>query len=179
MHVLVKHGVLRKVVAHRVGAPLLQVAADTCLHLLHVRQRIRQFGQRQIPAIVVRDIDRVIQLVHARQDRPLAQMLTQYPVLVEIGRVTDLPAQRIHDIQARPHHLPGIEPVDKTERPLPRVPDLCGQLIRHLARTPGNHGMMFARMAGKVTSALNKKDHDPVPTPRISCRPLIPLCTLH
>ena len=151
VHVLVKHGVLHQVITPCVGPVLLQMSDNPGLHRLHVIEGVVQIGQRQVPTVVMRNADRVVQLVHTRKYGLLSQVLAQHPVLVEIGGMADFPAQRIHDGQARPHHLLRIQPLDETQRALPRIPDLVNQLLRHRTRTLRNYGLMFAGMAGKVT----------------------------
>ncbi len=103
VHVFVKDGQFHEVLVLRCQA-VLDAVENGFLDLTHVGEHPVSCQQRQVPAGVGRNGDRVVEGIGVAANRGLA-VPSADPLLLEPGDVADLPEERIDDGQARPHQL--------------------------------------------------------------------------
>ena len=82
--------------------------------------------------MVVGDADRIVEAINRIEEWILAEVPTQYPVLVKIGGVPDFPQQGIDDGQHRPLELVCIQAVDQRQGALAGIFHCIDQKSGHV-----------------------------------------------
>src|SRR2546430_14726101 len=92
-----------------------------------------------VPPLPVRDVERVVDAVRARQERCLAVQVTGQPELLEPADVAHLPDRRLEEVGALAEH-PGVaETRQQLELHGTRVQQRAEETVRRRAQSIGAH----------------------------------------
>src|SRR5439155_25131150 len=91
-------------------------------NLPHISQGFIDPRQWQIPASVVGDARRIVKLVALFENGRSPTKVPQHPELLKPRDMTNLPAERIHDLQARTDPLLFCEVCDEFHCPRTCLP---------------------------------------------------------
>ena len=95
MHIFVEYGQ-----KHEVGIAIAEIH-DAVADFLHITNRLSARRQRQMPARIVCNLRRIIEGITVRAHRRMTSCMTQHPVFLKIGNVSDLPQKGIDRAQYR------------------------------------------------------------------------------
>src|SRR5262249_10971177 len=106
VHVLMKQRERKKVFRLNIDFFLMFIVICNAIqHFLHVSKRLRARKERQIPARIVRNLGRIVERVTVRQNRRTAIQMSQHPVLLKPGHMSNFPEYRINDLQTWANQL--------------------------------------------------------------------------
>src|SRR5262249_6290262 len=110
VHVLVEGRELIVVARALVCAGAPEALEQRVLDPTHVVESSCERRQRQIPSAIMGNPRRIVERIRVGQQRIAAPDGLQGKVLMEPGDVSDLPDQRIDDVEARAEELLALEP---------------------------------------------------------------------
>jgi len=103
--------------------------AHALLDAREIAERLLPRGQWQPPAVVVIDLERIVELLGAvEQELPFAQRRQQEDV-VEEGDMAQFPAEGVHRLQQRHGELFVVKIGNELERVLARLPDEAAKFL--------------------------------------------------
>ncbi len=96
---------------------------DLVANLKKVAERLLPRGKRQVPAHLMRDCRRVVELIPVLEHRSMPQRLSERPTFLKPGDVSNLPEQWVDDLQPRAEELLVREILHECEGVPARIPD--------------------------------------------------------
>src|SRR5579885_346505 len=111
---------------------------DAVKDLPYVFESFGLGGQRKVPARLMRDAGGIIKLVTLWPNGWQATGVAQHPVLLKPGYMTDLPAERVHNLHPWSDHLFVAQILDQFQRARPCLLESGEKLFR--GRSAGKYG---------------------------------------